>query len=69
MKERCDKITAACHLIYEQHYVVHTPQVEVLLKEESLVPTKVCTHIVRTLHLLHEFGLSVWKALSELDRR
>ncbi|KIJ58126.1 hypothetical protein HYDPIDRAFT_34472 [Hydnomerulius pinastri MD-312] len=39
-KERRDKITAARRLIYEQHYVVDAPQVEVLLKEESLVPTK-----------------------------
>jgi hypothetical protein len=41
MQERQNKIVAACHLIYEQNYVVDTPQVEALLKEESLVPTKV----------------------------
>jgi len=31
----------ARRLIYQQHYVVDTPQVEALLKEESLVPTEV----------------------------
>ena len=36
-----EKVAAACRLIYDQQYVVDTPQVEKLLKEESLVPTKV----------------------------
>ena len=40
-QERRNKIVAACRLIYERNYVVDTPQVEALLKEESLVPTKV----------------------------
>ena len=40
-QERRNKIVAARRLIYEQNYVVDTPQVEALLKEESLVPTKV----------------------------
>ena len=36
-----DKIAAARQLIYEKHYAVQTPQVEELLKGESLVPTLV----------------------------
>ena len=40
--ERREKISAACWLIYEGQYVVDTPQVEELLKPESLVPTVVC---------------------------
>ena len=40
-KERRDKVAAACQLIYQQHYVIDTPQVEALLKPESLLPTKV----------------------------
>ena len=40
-EEQRSKVMAACCLIYQQHYVVDTPQVEVLLKEESLVPTEV----------------------------
>lgn len=40
-QDRRDKISAARHIIYEQHFVVDTSQVEALLKEESLVPTKV----------------------------
>ena len=40
-QERREKVVAACQLIYKKHYVVDTPQVEVLLREESLVPTKV----------------------------
>ncbi|KIM65626.1 hypothetical protein SCLCIDRAFT_82824, partial [Scleroderma citrinum Foug A] len=39
-QERWSKIVTACQLIYEKHYVVDMPQVEALLKEESLVPTK-----------------------------
>ena len=39
--ERREKITAAHKLIYEAQYVVDTPQVEELLKPESLVPTVV----------------------------
>ena len=40
--KRRNKIVAARRLIYEQNYIVDTPQVESLLKEESLVQTKVC---------------------------
>ena len=40
-EERRGKVAAARQLIYHQHYVVDTPQVEALLKPESLVPTKV----------------------------
>ena len=40
-QERQDKIVAARQLIYEKNYIVGTLQVEALLKEESLVPTKV----------------------------
>ena len=41
--ERREKIYSARRLIYEQHYVVDTPQVEAILKPESLVPTIVCS--------------------------
>jgi len=41
MKERCDKVAIAWRLIYEKQYAVNTPQVEELLKCESLVPTLV----------------------------
>ena len=40
-EEHWGKVTAACRLIYQQHYVIDTPQVEALLKPESLLPTKV----------------------------
>ena len=40
--ERREKVSAARRLIYEERYVVDTPQVESLLKPESLVPTIVC---------------------------
>ena len=40
--ERRDKVASARRLIYEEQYVVDTPQVEALLKPESLVPTVVC---------------------------
>ena len=40
-QERRNKIVAARQLIYKKNYVVDTPQVEALLKKESLVPTKV----------------------------
>ena len=42
MAERHKKILCARQLIYEGHYVINTPQVEALLKAESLVPTTVC---------------------------
>ena len=41
MKERRLKVTTSRQLIYDKGYVVGTPQVEALLKEESLVPTMV----------------------------
>ena len=50
--ERCEKISAARQLIYEEQYVVDTPQVEALLKPESLVPTVVCV-------LSHEMGFKL----------
>ena len=37
--ERHEKVSAARRLIYEEQYVVDTPQVETLLKPESLVPS------------------------------
>ena len=37
--ERRKKISCARQLIYEGNYIVDTPQVEALLKAESLVPT------------------------------
>ena len=40
--ERHEKVSAALWLIYEERYIVDTPQVESLLKPESLVPTIVC---------------------------
>ena len=43
-QERRNKIVAARRLIYDQNYVVDTPQVDTLLKDESLVPTKVQFH-------------------------
>ena len=46
-EERHEKISAACRLIYEEQYVVDTPQVESLLKLESLVPMIVCILTVR----------------------
>lgn len=45
--ERRLKISSARRLIYEEHYVVDTPQVEALLKTESLVPTLVRVLISR----------------------
>lgn len=41
-EERREKVASARQLIYDQHYVVDTPQVEALLKDESMVPTVVC---------------------------
>ncbi|KAF9238706.1 hypothetical protein BU15DRAFT_47464, partial [Melanogaster broomeanus] len=69
-----DKVAAARHLIYEQHYVVDTLQVEELLKNESLVPTKNAfsewlSHVgfdffaMLVVDLLHEFKLGIWKAV------
>lgn len=45
--DRCAKITSARGLIYEGQYVVDTPQVEALLKPESLVPTIVSVFLLR----------------------
>ena len=41
-EERRKKVVDARRFIYERQYVIDTPQVEALLKDESLVPTKVC---------------------------
>ncbi|KAF8834345.1 hypothetical protein BDN67DRAFT_992684 [Paxillus ammoniavirescens] len=73
-EERCEKVAAARKLIYEQQYVVNTPQVEALLKNESLVPTKNAFsdrlghlgfnfYLMLVVDLLHEFELGVWKAI------
>ena len=43
--ERREEVSAAHQLIYEAQYVVNTPQVEELLKSESLVPTIVCVQL------------------------
>ena len=43
--ERREKVSAARQLIYKAQYVVDTPQVEELLKSESLVPTVVCVQL------------------------
>jgi hypothetical protein len=40
-EERRKKVVDARRFIYEQQYVVNALQVEMLLKNESLVPTKV----------------------------
>jgi hypothetical protein len=40
-RQRREKVAAARQLIYDQQYVVNTPQVEILLKDQSLVPTEV----------------------------
>lgn len=39
--DRLKKVQAARDLIYEDNYAVTTPQVEALLREDSLVPTLV----------------------------
>ncbi|KAF8835853.1 hypothetical protein BDN67DRAFT_992306 [Paxillus ammoniavirescens] len=78
-EERHKKVAAAQKLIYEQQYVVDTPQVEALLKNESLVPTKNAFsdrlghlgfdfYLMLVVDLLHEFELG-GDMLSELDRR
>ena len=46
--ERREKIFSARQLIYEEQYVIDTPQVEALLKPESLVPTVVCFNASRS---------------------
>ncbi|KIJ19686.1 hypothetical protein PAXINDRAFT_69579, partial [Paxillus involutus ATCC 200175] len=73
-EERHRKVAAARRLIYEQQYIVDTPQVEALLKGESLVPTvnafsdrlgRLCFdfYLMLVVDLLHEFELGVWKAV------
>ena len=61
--ERREKVFAARRLIYEEQYVVGTPQVETLLKPESLVPTMVC--ILRCKVVLKRLTLVVQNAFSE----
>jgi hypothetical protein len=46
MADHCAKITSARHLIYEGLYNIDTPQVEALIKPESLVPTIVSVHLL-----------------------
>lgn len=48
-RDRLDKIQSARGLIYEQNFAINTPQVEALLKPESLVPTSVRVSDVRLL--------------------
>ncbi|KAF8834417.1 hypothetical protein BDN67DRAFT_985333 [Paxillus ammoniavirescens] len=73
-EERHEKVAAARKLIYEQQYMVDTPQVEALLKNESLVPTKNAFsdrlghlgfdfYLMLVIDLLHKFELSIWKAI------
>ena len=38
---RRNKVLCAWRLIYERNYAVNTPQIEKLLRDESLVPTSV----------------------------
>ena len=61
--ERREKVFAARRLIYEEQYVVGTPQVETLLKPKSLVPTMVC--ILRCKVVLKRLTLVVQNAFSE----
>ncbi|KAF8833568.1 hypothetical protein BDN67DRAFT_992818 [Paxillus ammoniavirescens] len=73
-EERHEKVSAARKLIYEQQYVVDTPQVEALLKNESLVPTKNAFsdrlghlgfdfYLMLVVDLLHKFELGIRKAI------
>jgi hypothetical protein len=39
--DRQNKILDARRLIYERNYAINSPQVQALLKEESLIPTTV----------------------------
>ena len=57
-EERQGKVAVACQLIYQQHYVVDTPQVEALLKLESLLLSQpwhpinpVPLHPIASMHL------------------
>ena len=43
---RCGKVVAARRLIYEKQYQVNSAAVEVLLKDQSLVPTTVGAHAI-----------------------
>ncbi|KIM52056.1 hypothetical protein SCLCIDRAFT_142036 [Scleroderma citrinum Foug A] len=74
MEEQWSKVAAAHHIIYQEHYVVNMPQVEALLRDESLVPTKNAFSeklsafdfnffMMLVVDLLHKFELSVWKAI------
>ena len=38
---RQNKVLSAWKLIYERNYAVNTPQIEMLLRDQSLVPTTV----------------------------
>ncbi|KIJ58567.1 hypothetical protein HYDPIDRAFT_34041 [Hydnomerulius pinastri MD-312] len=73
-EEKRRKVAAARRLIYKNQYVVDTPQVEELLKDESLVPTVNAfsdrlahlgfnLHLILVVDLLHEFELGVWKVI------
>ncbi|KIM56162.1 hypothetical protein SCLCIDRAFT_29860 [Scleroderma citrinum Foug A] len=68
------KVLHAWELIYERNYVVNTPKIEELLRDQSLVPTTNAfsdklsafgfnLFAMLVVDLLHEFELSVWKAI------
>ncbi|KIJ65337.1 hypothetical protein HYDPIDRAFT_28047, partial [Hydnomerulius pinastri MD-312] len=73
-KARREKVLKARKLMYEENYAVNTPQIEVLLKDESLVATSNAfsdslfefgfnLFAMLVVDLLHEFELGVWKAI------
>jgi hypothetical protein len=43
---RRGRVVAAQRLIYEKNYAVNSTAVEILLKEQSLVPTTVRSHLI-----------------------
>ncbi|KIJ58031.1 hypothetical protein HYDPIDRAFT_103402, partial [Hydnomerulius pinastri MD-312] len=72
--DRREKVIAARKLIYEGDYTINTPQVEALLRDESLVPTSNTfsdwlhpfgfnLFIMLVVNLLHEFEIGVWKVI------
>jgi len=68
------KINAAQEIIYQKNYAVDSAPVELILKEESLVPTKNAFSqklskfgfnffSMFVVDIMHEFELGVWKEL------
>jgi hypothetical protein len=45
------RVTAARRIIYEENYAINSTAVEALLRDDSLVPTAVCTHSLISAHL------------------